>query len=265
MGIYLQSAPIDKLIFQITCGDVGLEHAVVVPKPYFPTIKERLSDPNNFRIRKDGYFSWWDARTRFLTRRCEKGFLQDYLSEHLEIMERVAEPDLMLEADDSVALAVRLFDLGLLPEHVRKAFLETVEQYAISGEDGYGLRNPGIRKMFRRGEWKDFLERIRARLVPILGSARRDWERSYRSSDDPEEHMDGFSSILKSLETLFPDDPVVSSNVSREQRVVEEWIEDRKAAMDDPPSGPPPRIHSTGSSHEVPNPQKRSVFDDVDA
>jgi energy-coupling factor transporter ATP-binding protein EcfA2 len=37
MGIYLISAPIDKLIYQVTCGDVGLEHAVLVPKSYFPS------------------------------------------------------------------------------------------------------------------------------------------------------------------------------------------------------------------------------------
>jgi hypothetical protein len=38
LGIYVQGSPIDKLMGQISCGDVGLERAVALPKTLFPLV-----------------------------------------------------------------------------------------------------------------------------------------------------------------------------------------------------------------------------------
>ena len=188
-----------------------------------------------------------------------------YLAASPDILDDIEEPGLMLDADDTVELAVRLFQLGLFPEERRRVFIATVAQYAVSGEDGYALRDPAIRKMFRRPEWTDFLKRIRAELVPTLGSARRHWERNHERRQDPEEYMYGFNSTLSSLEKLFPDDPVVSREVGWERNAVNEWIAERNAETDNPASDPPPRLRTTEQFQDVQSPKDRSVFDDVDA
>jgi hypothetical protein len=42
LGIYVQGSPADKLMSQITCGDVSLERAVMIPKSLFPLVRKRL-------------------------------------------------------------------------------------------------------------------------------------------------------------------------------------------------------------------------------
>ena len=43
MDIYIEGTPADELLATITCGDVGLEGAVVVPKSLYQSIEEKLS------------------------------------------------------------------------------------------------------------------------------------------------------------------------------------------------------------------------------
>jgi energy-coupling factor transporter ATP-binding protein EcfA2 len=263
MGIYLHSAPIEKLILQVTCGDVGLEHAVIVPRPYFAMIRRRLSDPANTAIRRGQYYSWNDAKTRFLARRCDREFLEGYLAQSPEILESINEPGLTLGADDDVELAVRLFREGLLPEDNRKAFVDSVVEYAVDGEDGYALRDRSIRKMFRPSEWKHFAERLRLELVPNLARARRYWESNHDRRDDPEEYMDEFKSILDSLEGLFPSDPATLREVGWQRNAMDEWIAERHSEPDENESRPP-RL-PTQRADDPKGSQVRSIFDDVDA
>src|SRR5207248_677576 len=75
LGIYVQGSPADKLMAQITCGDVGLERAVVIPKDLFALVCKRLvtycTDEAAARV------SMSDRRSRvddFLSYRCSKGF-----------------------------------------------------------------------------------------------------------------------------------------------------------------------------------------------
>ena len=44
LGIYLKGAATEKLMAQVTCGDVGLERAVVIPRALFPLMLQRLQD-----------------------------------------------------------------------------------------------------------------------------------------------------------------------------------------------------------------------------
>lgn len=262
MGIYLQSAPVEKLVYQVTCGDVGLEHAVIVPKTHFAAIQQRISGPLTAPNSKDRMFSWRDTRMRFLARRCDRDFLREYLARCPEVLDGVSEPGLALDADPIVELALRLFELRLLPEVNGTAFLEAVTQYAVDGEDGYAIRDSEIRSMFRRPEWTQFVDRLRGNLVPSLPHVRREWERNHSSGEDPEQHMEGFMGILDSLEREFPGDPAVVREVSFQRNAVKEWISEHYPEPEE--SGPPPRL--LAHSPEASNPyQDRSVFDDVDA
>jgi hypothetical protein len=65
-----------------------------------------------------------------------------------------------------VDLAIRLHELGLLPEEYRQAFVTTVIAYAIEGEDLYALESLRIQSVFTSAELSAFRERVRAELVP---------------------------------------------------------------------------------------------------
>jgi len=50
LGIYIRGSAPDRLIEQVTCGDVGIERAVVVPKVLFPLMLGKLLE---FKSSKD--------------------------------------------------------------------------------------------------------------------------------------------------------------------------------------------------------------------
>ena len=95
LSIFLSGSSTDNLIAQVTCGNVGVEKAVVVPKPLFPMMIGRLSEFASSDKYKVQYLSSWGARRslyRFLASRCSKEFLSLYLEQDLGILKHVSEP-----------------------------------------------------------------------------------------------------------------------------------------------------------------------------
>jgi hypothetical protein len=168
LGIYVRGASLDKLLGQITCGDVGLEKAVVLPKTFFSLILRRLDEPSSATQLKTASLRDWHSRHRvddFLASRCSAKFLTEYLRRHENVFERVSSPGLSLNAASEVDLAVRLNQLGLLPEEYRERFVTTVVDYTIQGDDFYAMESRGIQSMFTRTELAAFRDRVRSELV----------------------------------------------------------------------------------------------------
>jgi hypothetical protein len=187
LEIYIQGSSTEDLMDQVTCGDVGLEKAVIIPRPLFPFVLRRLDEFSMTSKYKSGWLSAWGARSRlqrFLTWRCSKEFLSFFADKHPEILESVSEPGLLLSAVPEVDLAARLHEYGLLPEAERRKFVETVIGYALSGEDLYALSDHDIRSVFTDEEFEDFRVRVLAELVPQLDEVRRAWQgnRSFNES-----------------------------------------------------------------------------------
>ena len=262
LGIYLRGSDTDELINQITCGDVGLEHALVVPTALFSTVVAKL------RIHAETKFPgarrWWDGWGRidiFLARRCNDEFLRLYVQEVPEILDRVAEPPLALESATEVNVAIRLFDAGLFPETYRKKFVETICAYVIEGDDGSALGNAAIRKMFIGTEWDDLLESVRSELLPSLGSVRSNWESS--SYQDPESIMRGFLDLVEAVAKVLAADKGVRLILDRERQQAIEWIAEH--TEDARPARALPPISVDGGSPIGSHSSERSIFDDVDA
>lgn len=263
LGIYAQGSPIDKLVDQITCGDVGLEHAVVLPRTLFPLLLKRLNEFSSTTKYKSAlYSSWYTQRRvyRFLSSRCLKDFLLQYIKEHPEVLDRVSKPALFLSAVAEVDLAIRLHEFGLLPENYRKAFVTAVMTYAIEGDDLYALESPDIQKVFTPVELSEFGARVRAELLPNLGTIRHSWE-SNRNSDQPaDEHMQPLLDSLSALKKEFKGEPTILKEIDRQMARVAQWISDHMADEPDHPA----RTFGDVEATEPPV-QGRSIFDDVDA
>ena len=78
LGIYVRGSSIDKLMSQITCGDIGLEHAVVLQKALFPLLLKRVNELTSTTEYKSPHLANWYGRSRldrFLSSRCSKDFL----------------------------------------------------------------------------------------------------------------------------------------------------------------------------------------------
>lgn len=262
LGIFLSGSSTENLISQVTCGNVGVEKAVVVPKSLFPMMVERLCEFSTSDKYKVQWISSWGARWalyRFLAGRCSKEFLAMYLEQAPDILKDVSEPGLSLSAVPEVGLAVCLHRFGLLPEEVRKKFIETVSMYALEGEDLFALDDTGVRSVFADSEFDDLVEAVRTELLPKLRNVRENVQRNYDFSDSPDEHMQNILESFSSLKKRFSEDEDAVRTIERETELANEWI----AETDPPEPKMTPRTLGTVDPSEKKH-GSRSIFDDID-
>ena len=81
IDIFIQGTQPERLLSQITCGKVGIEKAVVVPKKLFPQIVEKLRLLKQDKSYTTESYSTSRAKNKllsFLTSRCSPEFLSSY-------------------------------------------------------------------------------------------------------------------------------------------------------------------------------------------
>lgn len=224
----------------------------------------RLSEISTTTAYKNAWLAEWAVRNRlqgFLTRRCSKEFLTLYLEMSPDLLNKVSEPGLFLDSVPEVDLAVRLHELGLLPEDRRKRFIATVSEYAVEGRDLYALENAGIRGIFKDFEFEELLVRVRRELLPRLDDVRWEWQSNRDSSQSPDEYMQPLLDSFETLKKHFGDDEEAAKLVEREARHAAEWIAEHMP--EEPDIG---RSRSLGGGQAPDTLQSdRSIFDDVDA
>jgi hypothetical protein len=263
LGIYIRGSSTERIIEQVTCGDVGIEKAVVVPKPLFPLMLAKFGDFSASRSYKSAWLSEWGASRAlqdFLSRRCSKEFISLYLEQHPDLVDRVSKPGLYLAAVPEVRLAKRLYEFGLLPEDQRRRFVETVSQYALDGRDEGAMDDARIQSLFTDRELEHLREKVRTELLPQLTSVRRERESDYRLGDPPDEHMQQLLESFETLKKCFADDENAAKIIEWEIQKTNEWIDENTS--DEQERSP----RSLGKVEASDKPQSsRSIFDDIDA
>jgi hypothetical protein len=261
MVIYVRGTAPERLVERVTCGDVGIENAIVVPRSLFPLMIEKLGEIANSSRYKTAGLAWWDVRRivqGFLTVRCSRDFLSLYLENDPSLLEKVAEPGLFLDSVPEVRLAVRLHEFGLLPDEQRRRFVKTVSRYAIEGDDPFALDDDGVRKLLSDDEFEGLLQTVRAELLPRLGAVRCEWESNY-TSGEPDQYMQQLLDGFEILRRQFGSESEANEILDRESELVNDWIVEH--APEEPDRSPRrmgavDTIHSTKST--------RSIFDDID-
>lgn len=262
LGIYIRGTAPERLVYQVTCGDVGIEKAVIVPKPLFPQMLKKLGEIQQSKAYKSPLLSRFGARRDlqgFLGRRCSKEFLALYIAENPDLLAQVARPGLFLDTVPEVRLAERLYAFGLLPEDRRKEFVQTVSNYAVEGEDTNALNDAGMRAIFTDEEYDALVERVRSELLPNLEDLRRKCQRNQPHDERPEEHLQPLLNSFETLQSVFAADEVAMDCIKRESERAQEWIAEN--TEEEPERSP--RVLSV--SETDPQPQSaRSIFDDIE-
>lgn len=262
LGIFLLGSSTENLIEQVTCGNVGIEQAVMVPKSLYPQMIARLAEFTASQNYKSQHLAIWGAKWSlhsFLTRRCSKEFLTLYIQTNPELIHKVCCPCPFLNSSTEVDLALRLHEFGLLPEENRKIFVEAVSSYAISGEDVYALDDKDIRRVFTDAEFGELVARVRTDLLPRLRRVREKEQDEYESDKPADEYMEHMLESFKTLKDTFGDDPEAVQIIEREIDQTKDWINENDSVR----PGKEPR--SLGAAGTVDKPHgTRSIFDDVD-
>lgn len=262
LEIFLSGSSTENLTSQVTCGNVGVEKAVIVPKSLFPMMIARLREFSASDKYKVQWLSSWGARrtlNRFLASRCSKEFLALYLEQDPDILKRVSEPGSGLSFSPEVDLAVRLHGFGLLPEDSRKKFIVTVSNFAIEGEDVLALDDGGMRGVFTDSEFDELVETVRSDLLPKLADVRRNVQRNHDFSEPPDEHMQNILESFSTLKKRFSEDEDAVKIIERETDLANEWI----AETEPPEPKVSPRTLGTVEPSEETH-GSRSIFDDID-
>ena len=262
LGIFLSGSSTENLTSQVTCGNVGVEKSVVVPKSLFPMMISRLLEFSTSDKYKVQYLSsWWARRTlyQFLASRCSEEFLALYLEQDPDVLKRVSEPGPDLSFSPEVDLAVRLHGFGLLPEDNRKKFVVTVSNFAIEGDDVLALDDDGIRGVFTDSEFGDLVEKVRVDLLPKLADVRMKVQSEHDSSASPDEHMQNLLESFATLKKRFNDDSEAVIIIQRETDFANEWI----TGTEPPEPKVIPRVFGVVEPAEN-KLGTRSIFDDID-
>jgi hypothetical protein len=264
LSIYIYGSAPERIINQVTCGDVGIEKAVVIPKSLFSLMIPKLEESSLNKSYKSASLATWGAKRAlqdFLSLRCSKEFLSMYLEHLKDLRDRVAEPGLFLSAVPEVRLAERLYEFGLLPDDKRKKFVETVSNYTLTGQDTDALHDKGIQNLFKEDELEHLRKRVRIELLPRIADVRQEWESDFNSDDSPEDHMQALLDSFQTLKEYFEDDENAVELIDREIQNTNEWIEDQ--TPEEEPERSPRKLGTVEASDK---PQStRSIFDDIDA
>ena len=248
---------IDALLRQTTCGDVGIDNALVVPPHLWPVLMERLHEPH-----KSG--DAWRHRQRrdtYIARQCVSDFQLAYFERFPDILESLAEPGLALDWDTHNDFVVALHRNEVLPEAIRQRFAGRLIDYCIQGSDAAVLWSPSLRSLLSHDEERVLRERLLSEVLPHPAAVVRDFMFDYDGTEDP----DGFSYPLEefadALEREFPDDDraTFAADEIRLRRLA--WIEDHDERSSD--SGRGYDTYQTRAPIPTPTPAERSIFDDL--
>lgn len=170
-ALYLRGAPADKLLSEITCGDVGLEGVRIAVKPdSFPHVANRIAQ----LIRGDRYAM--RAAYVFLVDRCTRAFLEYFIQREPGLFDAVAQLGGHVEDQPLAFLLARYHREGLLDERVRLCFVARVLTLAVLTPDASCLARGDLRDVLVDGEEKALVAALRGGVVAQSDTLAKNWE-----------------------------------------------------------------------------------------
>jgi len=259
LEIFLTGITPKKLIQQVTCGDVGLAKAIILPSKFYPNVISKLQA---YLSEEDNDTAKWQREglvQNFLTYRCSRYFISLYLKKNPRLLEQISSPSMYLNTSSEVRLAIKLYEYGLLPEENREKFIKTVSEYATDYGDLYALDDASIKNLFLQEELDGLVQQVQTQLIPRLNELRREFEENYRSEELPEEWMQPFLETIEILQRQFSNGDNSNEIFAKQLQLVQDWIAENSPYEPESVSGVFERIEANAVLGF-----QRSIFDDID-
>lgn len=265
LEIYLYGANVEKMLDQITCGDVGVEHATIISQSLFDVVIERIKSYQKSEREKGDFKFEYDARQKillFLSRRASIEFIELYLERCPELLVKLLKPTSSFYYSKEIELLAKLHESGSLEEQNRLKVVEHIRTYTENGIDLSLFKDFEIQSLFTGEELESIKTNVKALVVPKLNEMRIKEEADFgeKDRDTAEEHMEDFSGKLSTLIELFDEDKSTSDQIWQQLSLVKSWVDEHEY------------VHNANSNFEFNlNDQVkhvkniRSIFDDIDA
>ncbi|MBN9294275.1 MAG: hypothetical protein J0G96_09875 [Flavobacteriia bacterium] len=266
LEIYIKGSDTDKLLDQITCGNVKLQGATIIPQNLFPSVLNKLTDYTKTKKFKTEswaiYFAKWGL-VSFLSRRCSPNFLKMYVKQFPAIYEDISQPDLSKNVPREIELAVIFVKNGLLPEKNRLLITKQIAKYALTGENLDFLESEEIQSLFHDNELLELKDRIKNELLVLpLSEMTKLWKSKYReNNEDAEYHMYSLKSNLSLLQEYYPDVPDLETLIEDEIENIDDWIVNNTIPEEINESKTPMKDEKVHESDQ----ETRSIFEDIDS
>ncbi|MBX2948054.1 MAG: hypothetical protein KF704_02150 [Crocinitomicaceae bacterium] len=263
LEIYIQGSTLDKLMNGVTCGDVQLKGATIVPRNLFPLFLEKLTSYRKSSDHKSDFYATYYAKRNlmsFLATRCSVNFLKIYVDAVPVIYEDIVKVDLSTYTPKEISLAILMAQNGLLPEKYRKKTIQRISEFALTGENLDFLESEDVQSLFLDDELSLLKSQIAEQLLPDLSSMTERWKNSYRR-DDAEYHMSSLKDNLRILEDAFPEVSELHKKIQKEIFSIDDWVEENQyiETVDTGDSS-----ESSDDDSDVFGSGTKSIFDDVD-
>lgn len=255
LDIYLTGTPVIQILNEVSCGDMKIKGVkVIVPLDRYESLWTRI-EMYLLQVRSDR-----DAVMRFFANRCEKTFLEGYISRNPNFISSLRVGSYLgVISDVDVIVTLRKFDL--LPEAVRLQHVAEIRNLAIETPDSDFLREQ-IRPLFEATEFTAILEAVRVRLLPCLSDTIDIWEQNHDGEEDPESHFYLLKIALSDFRNEFDHDPDAIALIDDGLSMIRKSIDALQVVM--PALPDEDRDDFSGGSEVSSTVESRSVFDDVD-
>jgi hypothetical protein len=257
LDIYLKGSPVQQLLAEISCGDLGITGLkVVVPQALYGVVLERLEGLLN-----NDFTNHWQLSS-FLAHKCDRVFLEAFIRQYPAFIQSMHFWTQISE-ETGVAVLYRLHEFKILPEEDRTRAVAIIRKRAIEKPDAGFLTVPKVRGLFMQGEIDCVLKDIRSEVIGDLTSIIDNWKSDFSYDDDdsdPESHFYDLISTLHRFEEQFADDAEAVKLIARAFRQIDSVVEELR---EEAPMRPDDRDREDMAPRSVSEPL-RSLFDDVD-
>lgn len=249
---YLVSARFNELTRTVTCGDMGIEGAVIVPSSEFDTMIERLVATGIPR-RRPHDLPQSLTLVSFLATRCNDDFLRRIVSSVPMIIDEAFGIGMHLTVDNARATLIeRLLGLELATESNRKALIRKLIEDASESFDGTFLADERWMAFFTDDELAELDQEVETNLDGL-----EEYIDVWLQND--REATQSADATVSAYEARYPDNPNVGA--ARERLTS---FESYEPDLDDDAwreHGSDP--HETEPLGDAPVNSERSVFDDL--
>lgn len=251
LDIYLAGTPLEDLMDEVSCGDLGIEGVkVIVPPDRFDALINRLGTLVGSTPR---------ALYLFLSRRCNAAFLREFLRRFDDFVDRL-EVGSYLYCCSELDVLLRLHEFRLLPEAIRARSVEAITTLALETPDS-GCFIEGVPVIFTAEELETLRYRLETELFANLDETIWNWRSNYEARNgEPSDYFDELVSALDSFEREFAKNAKAVAQLREAKLQIKETVADMES--EHPEREGRGTFSRDNRSHDS-SADGRSVFDDV--